>query len=68
MGCIESNRLRLYGYEPFNSPLGSALSFAADGRLVLVSHDIYELRVHPRVAPRGTSTTDLLDPELRRFG
>lgn len=68
MGCVESNRLRLYGYEPFNSPLGSALSFAADGRLVLVSHDIYELRVHPPVAPRGTSTTDLLDPELRRFG
>ena len=45
MGGVAERELGLLGYQQVTSPLGSALSFAPDGRLVLVSHDLYEFRV-----------------------
>lgn len=42
MGTATSGKLSVSGYQEVTSPLGSALAWQPDDRLVLVSYDIYE--------------------------
>jgi len=42
MGTVDKSQLSIIGYQEVTGPLGSALAFSARGRLVTVSHDLYE--------------------------
>lgn len=45
MGRAWSGRISLVGYREVTSPLGSALAWDGNGRLVLAGHDLYEFEV-----------------------
>lgn len=68
MGDIESGQHRLYGYEPVNSQLGSALASPEMARPVLVSHDIYELVFNPVDAPNDEHRRPCSTRPAVRFG
>lgn len=42
MGTVDGSKVSLIGYQEVTSPLGSALAFHVNGRLVMVSYNLYE--------------------------
>jgi hypothetical protein len=61
MGSVAGGHLSIIGYQPLTDPLGSALAFNTNGKLVMVSYNLYEFIT--TAAPASATSATETNPE-----
>ncbi len=54
MGTVDGGHLSIMGYQAFTDQLGSALAFNTNGKLVMVSYNLFEFITTPAAAATAT--------------